>query len=160
MEIAQNNIWYLAGPMFQYNEDVKALARQAGLKIVDATVAVDRMNAAEEVPEVTIKVEYAERAMSANGDNVPTVAELLAARAALLAEHDNLQLRERALGEREQALAAGEQRLADLVQANEVEAQRLSAEVASLQAAKDAAAASAPAATAASTEKPAKAAKA
>lgn len=164
MEKDQNNIWYLAGPMFQYNEDVKALARQAGLKIVDATVAVDRVNAAEEVPEVTIKVEYAERAMSANGDHAPTVAELLSARADLLATHDKLLERERALDERAQRLTEAEGRNEALGVANEAEAQRLRDEAARLQAAKDAAAAAAaaappPATTTASTEKPAKAAK-
>lgn len=163
MEKDQNNIWYLAGPMFQYNEDVKALARQAGVKIVDATVAVDRVNAAEEVPEVTIKAEYAERAMSANGDHTPTVAELLSARADLLATHDQLLERERALDEREQALAAREDAMAEREKANEAEAQRLSAELVTIQAERSAAVAAAAAAAASvttSTEKPAKAAKA
>ena len=162
MEKDQNNIWYLAGPMFQYNEDVKALARQAGLKIVDATVAVNRVHAAEEVPEVTIKAEYAERAMSANGGHIPTTAELLSARADLLATHDQLLERERALDEREQRLGEAKERIEALGAANEVEALRLRDEAAHLQAAKDAAAATAPppANTAASTEKPAKAAKA
>ena len=76
--------------MFQYNEDVKALARQAGLKIVDSTVAVDRVKAAEQVPGVTIKAEYAERSMYASGERVPTLVELLAAR-------DQLMEREREL---------------------------------------------------------------
>lgn len=166
MEKDQNNIWYLAGPMFQYNEDVKALARQAGLKIVDATVAVDRANAAEEVPEVTIKAEYAERAMFANGDHPPTVAELLSARADLLAAGDQLLERERALDERAHRLTEAEKRVAEHARANEVEAQRLSAELVTIQAERStavaaAAAAAASAATvAASTEKSAKAAKA
>jgi hypothetical protein len=149
MEKDQNNIWYLAGPMFQYNEDVKALARHAGLKIVDATVAVDRVNAAEEVPEVTIKAEYAERAMYASGDRVPTMAELLAAR-------DQLLERERALDEREQRLVEVKGRIEAQGAANEVEALRLRDEAARMQVANDTATAT----TAASTEKPAKAAKA
>ncbi|MDN2710608.1 hypothetical protein O0880_14375 [Janthinobacterium sp. SUN118] len=162
----QNNIWYLAGPMFQYNEDVKALARQAGLKIVDSTVAVDRVNAAEDVPEVTIKAEYAERAMPTNGDHAPTAADLLSARADLLAASDLLLERERALDEREQRLVEAKERIEALGAANEIEAQRLRNEAASLQAAKDAAAAVTvstappPAATATSTDKPTKAAKA
>lgn len=165
MEKDQNNIWYLAGPMFQYNEDVKALARQAGLKIVDATVAVDRVNAAEQVPEVTIKAEYAERAMSANGDHIPTTAELLSARADLLATHDQLLERERALDERAQRLAEAEERVAEQGRANAVEAQRLSAELITIQTERStavaaAAAAAASAAVITSAEKPAKAAKA
>ena len=90
------------------------------------------------------------------GDRVPTVAELLAARADLLAEHDNLQQRER-------ELAAEKDRVAEQAQANEAEAQRLRDEAANLQAAKDAAVAQTQVASATATataEKPAKAAKA
>jgi len=50
-----NKIWYLPGPFHQYLEDVKALAKAAGLRIVDASVTERREGAAEEVPEVTIK---------------------------------------------------------------------------------------------------------
>ena len=92
------------------------------------------------------------------GDRVPTVAELLAARADLLAEHDNLQQRER-------ELAAEKERVAEQACANEAEAQRLRDEAADLQAVKDAAAATtlkqvASATATATAEKPAKAAKA
>lgn len=162
MDQDQKNIWYLAGPMFQYNEDVKALARLAGLKIVDAAVTVDRVNAAEVVPEVTIKAEYAERAMSANGGHIPTTAELLSARADLLATHDQLLERERALDERAQRLADAEERVAEQTRANEAEAQRLSTELVAIQAERSTAVAAAAAAAAVttSTEKPAKAAKA
>ena len=31
-----NNVWYLDFPAFQYNEDVKDLARKNNLKIIDA----------------------------------------------------------------------------------------------------------------------------
>ncbi|AYM76908.1 hypothetical protein D9M09_14695 [Janthinobacterium agaricidamnosum] len=80
-------------------------------------------------------------------ERVPTMAELLAARDQLL--------------ERERELAAEKDRIAEQAQANEVEAQRLRDEAASLQAAKDAVAAQAQAAAAtAVAEKPAKAAKA
>ena len=98
------------------------------------------------------------------GDRVPTVAELLAARADLLAEHDNLQQRERELAAEKERVAkqAHENELAaarnaEQATANEAEAQRLRDEAASLQAAKDAAAA---ASLATSSEKPVKAAKA
>jgi len=53
-------IWYLAGPFYQYVEDVKALARKAGARIIDANVTADRSNALPEdqTPTVTIKPEY------------------------------------------------------------------------------------------------------
>ncbi|KAB8066263.1 hypothetical protein [Janthinobacterium violaceinigrum] len=134
MENVPANIWYLPGPMFQYNEDVKALARQAGLKIIDANVAVGRANAAEDVPEVTIKAEYIDQGV---GERVPTAAELMTARADLLAAHDDLQERERVLAAEKDRVAkqAHENELAATrnaaqAAANEAEAQRLSDEAA------------------------------
>jgi septal ring factor EnvC (AmiA/AmiB activator) len=134
MEKVPENIWYLAGPMFQYNEDVKALARQAGLKIIDANVAVGRANAAEDVPEVTIKSEYLDQGA---GERVPTAAELMTARANLLAAHDDLQQRERELAAEKERVAkhAHENELAaarnvEQAAANEAEAQRLRDEAA------------------------------
>lgn len=53
--MSNKNIWYLPGPFHQYQEDVKALAKASGLRIVDASVTVSREDAADEVPEVTIK---------------------------------------------------------------------------------------------------------
>ena len=53
--MSNKNIWYLPGPFHQYQEDVKALAKVAGLRIVDASVTESRDGAAEDVPEVTIK---------------------------------------------------------------------------------------------------------
>lgn len=50
-----SNIWYLPGPFYQYQEDVKALAAEAGLRIIDANVTADRDGAAENTPEVTLK---------------------------------------------------------------------------------------------------------
>ena len=125
--------------MFQYNEDVKALARQAGLKIVDANVSSDRTNAAEDIPEVTIKAEYIGQDA---GERMPTKAELLAA-------YEQLQERERELGEREQRLVEAKERIealgaaneeaaarnAEQAAANEAEAQRLRDEAAQAQAA-------------------------
>ncbi|OFS77163.1 hypothetical protein HMPREF3173_01860 [Pseudomonas sp. HMSC08G10] len=55
--MSKNNIWYLAGPFHQYQENVKELAREHGLVIVDANVAEDRKGAAKDVPEVTIRPE-------------------------------------------------------------------------------------------------------
>ena len=50
-----SNIWYLPGPFYQYQEDVKTLAAEAGLRIIDANVTTDRDGAAENTPEVTLK---------------------------------------------------------------------------------------------------------
>ncbi|WP_219117075.1 hypothetical protein [Janthinobacterium sp. UMAB-56] len=93
---------------------------------------------------------YGDQDLGAPAERVPTMAELLAVR-------DQLLERERSLDAEKERIAAQEQRLADQAQANEVEAQRLRDEAASLQAAKDAAAA---ASLVTSTEKPAKATKA
>ncbi len=53
--MSNKNIWYLHGPFHQYQEDVKALARANGLRIVDASVTESREDAADDVPEVSIK---------------------------------------------------------------------------------------------------------
>ena len=90
---------------------------------------------------------YGDQDLGAPTERVPTMVELLASRDQLL--------------ERERELAAEKDRIAEQAQANEVEAQRLRDEAASLQAAKDAVAAQVQAAAAtAVAEKPAKAAKA
>lgn len=50
-------VWYLPGPFTQYNEDVKALAKAARVRIIDATVTDDRREAADadQLPAVTLK---------------------------------------------------------------------------------------------------------
>ena len=53
--MSNKNIWYLPGPFHQYQEDVKALAKASGLRIVDASVTENREDAADEAPDVTIK---------------------------------------------------------------------------------------------------------
>ncbi|HGY9625448.1 TPA: hypothetical protein ACOJM5_001810 [Pseudomonas putida] len=55
--MSRNNIWYLPGPFHQYQENVKELAREHGLVIVDANVAEGRKGAAKDVPEATIRPE-------------------------------------------------------------------------------------------------------
>jgi len=57
VSMSKNNIWYLAGPFHQYQEDVKALAKEHGLVIVDANAAASRHGEAKDVPEVTIRPE-------------------------------------------------------------------------------------------------------
>lgn len=53
--MSNKNIWYLPGPFHQYQEDVKALAKANGLRIVDASVTQNREDAADDVPDVTVK---------------------------------------------------------------------------------------------------------
>ncbi|RWU21311.1 hypothetical protein DM813_19175 [Pseudomonas alkylphenolica] len=55
--MSKNNIWYLAGPFHQYQEDVKALAKEHGLVIIDANAAESRKGEAKDVPEVSIRPE-------------------------------------------------------------------------------------------------------
>ncbi|WP_456254892.1 hypothetical protein ACP3PM_20760 [Pseudomonas iridis] len=50
-----NKIWYLPGPFHQYRENVKELAKERGLRIVDANVTEDREGEAFDVPEVTLR---------------------------------------------------------------------------------------------------------
>ncbi len=52
--MSENNIWYLPGPFHQYKEDIKALAKERGLRIIDANATESRENAADDVPDVTI----------------------------------------------------------------------------------------------------------
>ncbi|WP_434695342.1 hypothetical protein J3P89_19270 [Pseudomonas sp. Z1-14] len=52
--MSNKNTWYLPGPFHQYQEDVKALAKEHGLRIVDANVTESREDAAESVPTVTV----------------------------------------------------------------------------------------------------------
>ncbi|MGY2184657.1 hypothetical protein [Pseudomonas sp. SDO5591_S426] len=53
--MSQKNIWYLPGPFHQYQEDVKALAKENGLRIVDANATGSRDDEAEDLPEVTLR---------------------------------------------------------------------------------------------------------
>lgn len=56
--MSENNIWYLPGPFHRYEDDVKALAKKAGLRIVDANMTESREGAAERVPEAELKPEW------------------------------------------------------------------------------------------------------
>ncbi|MBV4469346.1 hypothetical protein [Pseudomonas siliginis] len=53
--MSNKNIWYLPGPFHQYQEDVKALAKENDLRIVDANATDSRDNEAYDVPEVTVR---------------------------------------------------------------------------------------------------------
>ena len=52
--MSHNNIWYLPGPFHRYEQDVKALAKEAGLRIIDANVTESRDGECENPPEVTV----------------------------------------------------------------------------------------------------------
>ena len=45
--------WYVEFPTFQYNEDVKALAKERGLTIIDAKF--DEGDGVKDPPELTLK---------------------------------------------------------------------------------------------------------
>lgn len=51
-------IWYLPGPFYRYEQDVKAEAAKAGVRIIDANVTEDRRDVAKDVPKVTLKPAY------------------------------------------------------------------------------------------------------
>lgn len=53
--MTDKNIWYLPGPFHRYEDDVKALAKKAGLRIVDASVTESRDGEADKVPTVKLK---------------------------------------------------------------------------------------------------------
>lgn len=65
--MSKNNIWYLPGPFHRYQEDVKALAKEHGLVIVDANVAPNRNGEADDVPKVTIREGLRPAAKRENG---------------------------------------------------------------------------------------------
>jgi len=58
--MTDNNIWYLPGPFHRYEGDLKAIAKKAGLIIIDANVTDSRDGEAEKTPEVTLKPEWRE----------------------------------------------------------------------------------------------------
>lgn len=53
--MTDKNIWYLPGPFHRYEDDVKAIAKKAGLRIVDANVTESRDGECEKPPKVTLK---------------------------------------------------------------------------------------------------------
>lgn len=68
--MSKNNIWYLPGPFHQYQEDVKALAKEHGLVILDANAATSRKGEANDVPEVTIRPELKATAVVVGADGL------------------------------------------------------------------------------------------
>ena len=101
--MSKNNIWYLAGPFHQYQEDVKALAKEHGLVILDANAATSRKGEAKDVPEVTIRPELKALAVvvEAGGLSQDVVDQLAAELAAIgvIVESFAAQALERPAGE-------------------------------------------------------------
>ncbi len=56
MTTRDSEVWFVKFPTYRYNEDVTALARRAGLVIVDARF--DDGTGAKDVPELTLKAKY------------------------------------------------------------------------------------------------------
>jgi hypothetical protein len=99
MENDEKKIWYLPGPTFQYNEDVNALARENGLRIIDANVTADRTNEEKHPPKVTLKPV----AEAAKGGE-PTKQDIIDAHARLTQMQTDLDNREKDLDKRESKL--------------------------------------------------------
>lgn len=76
--MSQKNIWYLPGPFHQYQEDVKALAKENGLRIVDANATGSREDEADDVPQVTVRqVESASVLLIADSGDHGALQELI-----------------------------------------------------------------------------------
>jgi regulator of replication initiation timing len=90
MIMSNKNIWYLPGPFHQYREDVKALAKEAGLRIIDANATESRDDEAEDTPDVTLKqVEQHSVLVVGVGSNQAELEELIGM---LRAESDTIRL--------------------------------------------------------------------
>lgn len=75
--MSDKNIWYLPGPFHQYQEDVKALAKEHGLRIIDANATEGREDEAEETPAVTLRELAPPLSVLVVGDDQFQVEELL-----------------------------------------------------------------------------------
>ncbi|PWK42217.1 hypothetical protein [Pseudomonas sp. OV226] len=75
--MTDNNIWYLPGPFHRYEDDVKAIAKKAGLIIVDANVTDSRDGATETAPVVTLKEVAAPLVVAVAGDDKVVLEELI-----------------------------------------------------------------------------------
>lgn len=75
--MTDNNIWYLPGPFHRYEYDVKAIAKKAGLIIVDANVTDSRDGEADKTPEVTLKEVAIPLVAAVVGDGKDVLEELI-----------------------------------------------------------------------------------
>lgn len=98
MQNDEPKIWYLPGPTFQYNEDVSALAREHGLRIIDANVTADRTNEEKHPPKVTLKP------VAKVDAGEPTKQEIIDAHKRLSQMQSDLDTREQDLAKRETKL--------------------------------------------------------
>ena len=73
-----NKIWYLPGPFHQYQEDVKALAKAAGLRIIDANATGSREGEAVDVPDVTLRDVDSHQVVIVGGGDPGQLEELIA----------------------------------------------------------------------------------
>jgi len=87
-----NKIWYLPGPFHQYRENVKELAKEYGLRIVDANVTEDREGEAFDVPEVTLRQAAPATALVIDGQSGGEGAALQELISKLNAERDGIVL--------------------------------------------------------------------
>jgi hypothetical protein len=71
--MTDKNIWYLPGPFHRYEDDVKAIAKKNGLRIVDANVTEGRDGECEKPPRAKLKAEY-EPAKAAKAADAPAQA--------------------------------------------------------------------------------------
>lgn len=86
--MSDNNIWYLPGPFHRYEDDVKAIAKKAGLRIVDANVTESREGECEKPPKVKLK-EVAAPLVVVVGDDKAVMEELIGK---LQAESDTIRV--------------------------------------------------------------------
>lgn len=82
--MSKNTIWYLPGPFHQYQEDVKALAKEHGLRIVDANATAGREYEAKDVPAVTMRPELTAVGADGSGAGPTTEGDDLSAVQALV----------------------------------------------------------------------------
>ncbi|MFI7801293.1 hypothetical protein PSFL_23900 [Pseudomonas sp. DD1] len=75
--MSNKNIWYLPGPFHQYQEDVKALAKANGLRIIDASATESREDEAENTPTVTMRDLVPSISVLVVGEDQSQVEELL-----------------------------------------------------------------------------------
>jgi hypothetical protein len=87
--MSNKSIWYLPGPFHQYQEDVKALAKKAGLRIIDANVTEFRDDEADDTPEVTLKELPPQLVVDVVGEDQSAMEDLVGK---LQAESDSIRL--------------------------------------------------------------------
>jgi hypothetical protein len=87
--MTDKNIWYLPGPFHRYEDDVKAIANKAGLRIVDANVTESRDGECEKPPKVNLKDVAAPTVVTVIGDDKTVLEELIGK---LQAESDTIRV--------------------------------------------------------------------